>query len=257
MTRSTVDEVVAKFNGDSLWKDPRLIARVVLTVAGSRKNGSELIEFMQKISDTRGYSSILLKVDEIENLMEDPLTECGISDVIDRVCKMPIDHPKMIRDLALSDVCDFIKSAEFPVRAAISGLIPFVDAVTKSLEEGESGGGQGRNSPSLKDLPEKEGGYASLREAVEEAARFEFNAGAVTAAAEAAVAAHFTPEPRAAEASVASALTATDPVVSADILPGTSRRGGGRRGWGDFRGTGVEGVVWARPFPSPRSEKGS
>jgi hypothetical protein len=195
MARSTVDDVVAKFNADSLWKDARLIARVVVTVAGSRKNGPELIEFMQNISDSRGYSSILLKTGEIERLMEDALAECGISDVIDRVCKMPIDDPKRIRDLAISEVRDFIRSAEFPVRAAISELIPLVDAVTKSLEECESGGGQGRNSLGLKDLPEKDGGYASLRKAVDEAAGFEFDAGAVAAAADASVAAQFAREP--------------------------------------------------------------
>jgi hypothetical protein len=76
MTASTIDEIVAKFNADSGWKDPRSIVQVVLSVAGSRRNGPELIEFMQKISDSGGYSSILSKVAEIERVIEAPLIEC-------------------------------------------------------------------------------------------------------------------------------------------------------------------------------------
>jgi hypothetical protein len=249
MTRSTVDEVVAKFNGDFLWKDPRLIAQVVVTVAGGRKNGPELIEFMQKISDTRGYSSIMLKIGEVEKMMESPLTECGFSDVIDRVCKMPIDDPKRTRDLAISEVGPFIRSAEFPVRAAISELIPLVDAVTKSLEEGESGGGQGMNSLDLKDLSEKDGGYASIRKAVDEAAGFEFSVGAVTAAAEAAGAGRFAREAGTAGASVSPALVPTDPVVTADLLEEPSGEDEGEEE--------QEGVVQACQFLSPGGDQGS
>jgi hypothetical protein len=139
MIPSTVDEVVARFDTDSLWNEPRAMAQVVMSVAGSRKNGSELIEFMQKISDTRGYSSILLKVGEIEKLMKDPLVECGFSNVITRVRKMSIDDSKRIRDLVVAGVAEFIRSDEFPVRAAVSELMPLMHTVAQPPHEEESG----------------------------------------------------------------------------------------------------------------------
>jgi hypothetical protein len=115
MIPSSVDEVVAEFNGDSQWSEPRAIAQVVVSVPGSRKNGQELIEFIQKISATRGYSSISLEEGEIEQLMKDPLIEGGFSDVITRVCKIPIDDPKRMRELAVAELLDFKGSGYFGI----------------------------------------------------------------------------------------------------------------------------------------------
>jgi hypothetical protein len=41
---SNIDDIVAKFNEDSVWADPYFVAQVVTMVAGSRKNGAELID---------------------------------------------------------------------------------------------------------------------------------------------------------------------------------------------------------------------
>jgi hypothetical protein len=43
---------------------------------------------MQKISDSRGYSSIPSKVDTIEKVMDALLIEGGFSDVIARISKI-------------------------------------------------------------------------------------------------------------------------------------------------------------------------
>jgi hypothetical protein len=211
-----VDEVVVRFNADSIWNDPQSIAQVVASVAGSRKNGPGLIEFMQKISDTRGYSAILLKIGEIDELMEGPLVECGFSDVITRVCKRPIDDPKRIRDLVVAEVGDFVRSGEFPVRAAVSELIQLMGAVMQRPddEEGGGGGSQLGSSPIASEWAEISDCCMSLRKAVNEAAGFDFSAEAVAAAAEAIVTAHLSPEPEA-EASVAPTLKALfEPVRS-------------------------------------------
>jgi hypothetical protein len=137
MVASTVDDVVAKFNSDSVWSDPRTIAQVVASAAGSRKNGPELIEFMQKISDSRGYSSMMLKVNQIGKLNGNLRVACGFSDVMARVCKRLTDDPKRIRDLAVAAVGDFIQSDEFPVRVAVSELIALMDAVAQRPKEEE------------------------------------------------------------------------------------------------------------------------
>jgi hypothetical protein len=214
MTPSTVDEVVSKFNADSMWDDPRLMVQVVSSVAGSRKNGPELIEFMQKISDTRGYSSILSKVGEIEKLMKAPLVDGGFSDVIARIRKMPIDDPTVARDVAVSEVRDFIRSEAFPGRAVISELIPLMEAVTQAREEGGFPRSQAEKSAVVQESSEKDGGYPSLRKAVCEAVGFEFSAEAIATAAEAVVAAHFGEKP-AADASFVPAIEVSfEPVRS-------------------------------------------
>jgi hypothetical protein len=82
---------------------------------------------------------------------------------------MSIDDPKRIRDLAVAEIVVFIRSEGFPVRAALSELIPLMDAVTRPPDE-EAGGSQFANAPVWEDLPEKSDCYISLRKAVSEAA---------------------------------------------------------------------------------------
>jgi hypothetical protein len=94
MNLSNIDDIVVKFNEDSVWADPRFIAQVVSSVTGSRKNSAELIEFMTKISETRGYSALLRQVDAIigklRGSMADPSLEEEIADAIIRGCRNPL-----------------------------------------------------------------------------------------------------------------------------------------------------------------------
>jgi hypothetical protein len=135
MIPSTVDEVVARFNADSLWKDPRSIAQVVVSVAGGRKNGPELIEFMQKISDTRGYSGIFLKAEEIEALLRDPLIEGNVTGVIARVCTIPTGDASNVRQAAIREVVDFLPSDSFGLQAALNELVRLTDAIADPPKE--------------------------------------------------------------------------------------------------------------------------
>jgi hypothetical protein len=87
MNWSNVDDIVRQFSEDSTWADPDFIALVVATVAGSRKNDSELIEFMMKISDTRGYSAVLERITETERLTAEVSPESEVVNAIIRGCR--------------------------------------------------------------------------------------------------------------------------------------------------------------------------
>jgi hypothetical protein len=175
MNAWNVDEVVVKFNEDSTWQDLCVIVQLVSTVAGSRKNGAELIEFMTKLSDIRGYSAVLRQVEEIEKLLESPSLEEEVTSVIVR--------EQSNRDATNCEVRGFIESETLPVRAAVAELLPLMDAIVDPLAVRHPATGGGTGSVAV-----VAGGdnHARLREAVEEAALMKFSAEAVVAGAEAA-----------------------------------------------------------------------
>jgi hypothetical protein len=203
MARSTVDEIVAKFNADWIWSDPCRISEVAASVAGSRKNGPELIEFIEKMSESRGYSALLLKVAAIERLMKDPLIEDGLTDVIVRVCDAEKGGAASVREKAIAKVVDFIASNFFPVRAELSELVGLMEAVARRFDNKRVKAVEGGLLTDVLEAEEDDCGQ--LRKAVEEAAGFEFCAEAGVSAAGAIVAAHSGEHPEAKE-SVASAL---------------------------------------------------
>jgi hypothetical protein len=65
MNRSNIDHIVMKFNEDSTQSLPYFIAHVMTAVAGSRRISPELIRLMTKISDSRGYSAMLIQIENI------------------------------------------------------------------------------------------------------------------------------------------------------------------------------------------------
>jgi hypothetical protein len=185
MNSSNVDEVVTKFNEDSTWADPYFIAQIVTTVAGGRKNGPELIEFMTKIIDSRGYSALLRQIEEIERGIMDASIENAIAEAITRgFQKSPADSTKGL-DLLLCEVSVVVESEAFPVRAVLSGLWPLVEAIAGPLAVRDLAGHDGPAAYHGHAALSGEGTkrHASFRKVVEEAAGFELRAEAVVAAA--------------------------------------------------------------------------
>jgi hypothetical protein len=129
MNRSNIDEIVEKFNADFVWADAYSTSQIVATVAGSRKNAPELIEFMTKISETRGYSALLSEATGIlERFRSD-------DSVRDEICKAIMDgyrksvDKSMSHDFILAGVREFLDSDAFPVREAVRALRPLMDAI--------------------------------------------------------------------------------------------------------------------------------
>jgi hypothetical protein len=88
MTEATVDEVIEMLNADARWHDQVLVAHLVASVAGSRKNVQELIQLMQKLSETRGYSALDSTLAEIETLVSNAVfREAAVEAVVDAMAR--------------------------------------------------------------------------------------------------------------------------------------------------------------------------
>jgi hypothetical protein len=217
MNGSNIDDVVREFNEDSIWADPCFIAHVVTTVAGSRRNSPELIDFMTKISDSRGYSAILIQIEEILSLvkgwLENPSLEDELANAIVRGCEKSIRDTSMFGEFVVVEVRGFIESETVPVRTAVSALLALVEAIADPLEvrrsealsQATSGRGRYPALARLRDA-ERHDNHGPLRKAVEEAAGIKLSADAVVAAADALIAADF--HESAMKVSFASALKA-------------------------------------------------
>jgi hypothetical protein len=84
LSEANMDDVVRKFNGDGTWADCSFVAELVVSVAGSRKNIPELIEFVSNISKTRGYDALAEAIGTIEALSRDSSGEQEIIDAMSR-----------------------------------------------------------------------------------------------------------------------------------------------------------------------------
>jgi hypothetical protein len=159
---SNIDDIVGKFNEDSTWAAPCSVAQVVAAVAGSRRNGAELIEFMRKISSTRGYSAVL---EQLEKLIAGISVE-EVTNVIIRGCQKSVDMTKR-RSCVVAEVYSFLDSGAFQWKAEIGTLERLFEAIKDPLGEGH-------------------GNHEALREAMKEVSlskfRFWFTAVAVVAA---------------------------------------------------------------------------
>jgi hypothetical protein len=78
LNQSNIDGAVRNINSNPGWVDGNRVARLVTSVAGSRKNCRDLIEFMTKLSETRGYSAVLGAISAIEELVRDPQLDAGM-----------------------------------------------------------------------------------------------------------------------------------------------------------------------------------
>jgi hypothetical protein len=174
-----------------------LIGEVVGTVAGARRNGPELIEFMMKISDTRGYSAILRQSGEIGEWMSDLSLEEEAFDAITRGCAKSVQMTKC-RDAVASEVRPLVESEAFPVRGALTALLRLVAGIAdprmvrlEAVRRGMSKGQATCQVLAAQVDREKHDNHAALREAVREAAGFKFSADAVVAGAMALIAVDF------------------------------------------------------------------
>jgi hypothetical protein len=132
MNPSNVDDIVAEFNRDSTWADASFIGEIAATVAGSRKTGAELVEFMTKISETRGYSALLKRLGEVEELMADRSLENEVANAITRGCQKSVDITKC-HEVVVAEVRTLLDSDAFPVRAALRDLRPLIEAIADPL----------------------------------------------------------------------------------------------------------------------------
>jgi hypothetical protein len=65
------DTARGKINSDPTWDDPDRIAQLVESVAGARRNDQELIDLMETVSETRGYSALHSGLERTETLIGD------------------------------------------------------------------------------------------------------------------------------------------------------------------------------------------
>jgi hypothetical protein len=188
---SNIDGIVMKINEDSTWADAELIGQLVATVAGSRKNGAELIEFMTKISETRGYSSLLRQIEEMEKLNADRSFEEEIANAITRGWQKSVDIAKN-HEVGAAEEPSPIETDIIPSRAAVATLLSRVEAIVDPLivrreaveRMATRGQGSSVDLAALRD-GEADDHHAALRAAVEQAAGIIFGADAVIAGAEA------------------------------------------------------------------------
>jgi hypothetical protein len=172
----------------------------------------ELIEFMTKISETRGYSALLKQIDGIESLVADPSLEDEVFTAIILGCRNSLTDTAKCHDFVVKEVRDYIESDTFRVRAAVAALLPvavaLVDAIADSLVVRNPATRGQAGYLALAELrnPEKHDNHAPLRKAVGEAAGVGFGADAVVAAAEVLMNVDF--DPSAVKSSMASALEA-------------------------------------------------
>jgi hypothetical protein len=88
MTSSTIDEIAGIVNADQTWDDPVRLAQLVESVAGSRKNDQELVDFMKKVSDTRGYSALHSGLETNEKLIDDAaFLDQAVSEVVEAMAR--------------------------------------------------------------------------------------------------------------------------------------------------------------------------
>jgi hypothetical protein len=167
---SDVDNTVRQFNEDSTWADPYFVEQVVAMVAGSRKNGPELIEFMMKISDTRGYSALLEQIHRIDELRTDNSLEGEIANAIIRGCEKAMMNTTKCRYFVVTEVRDFMESDRISCSSQIAGLQLLLEASWICWLPGATPCGErrpaGGRDISLSDADDQ----AALRKAVEEAA---------------------------------------------------------------------------------------
>jgi hypothetical protein len=124
MNPSKVHDVVKKINEDASWTEARCVGELVASLCGSRENGPELIELMTKISDTQDCSAFLGHFERIDKWMADVSLEEEIPNAIIRGCgKSLMDTTKPRGFLA-----EIIESDAFPVRVAVTGLLPPVNS---------------------------------------------------------------------------------------------------------------------------------
>jgi hypothetical protein len=154
MTSSTVDEIVGIVNADPVWDDPIRFAQLVESVAGSRKNDQELIDLTKKVSETRGYSALHSGLETIEKLIDDAaFLDLAVSEVVEATARGarseavraaasvqgPKTHrafPRALRDAVVNELRKLVVSESFvsPLRMALSGLRPLVDAISDPEE---------------------------------------------------------------------------------------------------------------------------
>jgi hypothetical protein len=88
MTASTVDEIAGVINSDPTWDSPIHVAQLVESVAGARKNDQELIDLMNKVSETRGYSALHSALEAIEKLIDDAaFLDLAVSEVVEAMAR--------------------------------------------------------------------------------------------------------------------------------------------------------------------------
>jgi hypothetical protein len=213
MNSSNVDDIVAKFNEDSIWADPFFIAEVVASVAGSRRNGPELIELMTKVSETRGYSALLRQVDEIEKLVADPALDDDVANAIARGFGKSMMGTGKCHKFVVAEVRSFIESEACPLGTAVAALRPLMDAIPdplashrEAVREAATGGRAGLHALSAMHRAKKHDNHGRLRKAVNKTAEIKLSADRVVSAAEALMSAKFG-EDAIKRFSVASALT--------------------------------------------------
>jgi hypothetical protein len=69
---SNIDDATRRFNSSPAWGDGSEVARLVLSVVGTRVSWLDLVEFMMRLHLTRGYPAILGSVSRIEQSIRDP-----------------------------------------------------------------------------------------------------------------------------------------------------------------------------------------
>jgi hypothetical protein len=188
MSWSNIDEVVSCFNEDLTWADGYFVARIVATVAGSRRNNLELIEFMKKISESRGYSALLRQIYEIEKLIEDASLAEGIANDLTK------DHEKsgMKSAVAHDSVVSIVRGHLDLVRIRLGALRPLVEAIKDPVvlryaaaQRAPTRGWRRFIVQAALGDAENHDNHGPLRRAVDELARIEFDAEPVVTKAEA------------------------------------------------------------------------
>jgi hypothetical protein len=66
-----IDKIARDLNSSPIWADANLVARLVISVAGSRDNWMDLITLMMMLHKSRGYSPVTDALSSNEEVMRD------------------------------------------------------------------------------------------------------------------------------------------------------------------------------------------
>jgi hypothetical protein len=80
---SGADSAIRQINSEAVWADSNDVARLVLSVAGSRDNWTDLIDFMTLPGETRGYSTVFECACSVEGVISGaPLVDQVLSAIV-------------------------------------------------------------------------------------------------------------------------------------------------------------------------------
>jgi hypothetical protein len=117
------DRIVSGLASSAIWAEMNTVARLMISVAGSRDNWRNLIELMAKLAQSRGYSGISDAVSSIDRIMHDSRL---VDQVVEVIARASLSNAPHRGDSTSAEFEELLA----PLRAAVLALRPLADLTT-------------------------------------------------------------------------------------------------------------------------------